>query len=197
MFTFITKVFADGGYQGERVAALLRDSGQLDPRHRQALGRRQGHPRSAQALDRSTNAGVDLRCRRLAGNLENLARTSLALIRLAMIKLITRRDHSTIKLHRTTLKMFTASKRRTSEAHLLLHTLPFILKRTKNGKKICLPRKAWRKGALPFAGCVFSWELYSNETDRTPSPLHGGARREPRKSYRRTPNRGRKCPPGP
>ena len=27
MFPFITKVFADGGYQGERVAALLRDTG--------------------------------------------------------------------------------------------------------------------------------------------------------------------------
>ena len=31
------------------------------------------------------------RCRRLARNLENLARTSLALIRLAMIKLMARR----------------------------------------------------------------------------------------------------------
>jgi transposase len=91
MFPFITKVFADGGYQGERVAALLRDTGTwtLDIVKRSDAGKG-FHVLPKRWIVERTLAWIS-RCRRLARNLENLAKTSLALIRLAMIKLMARR----------------------------------------------------------------------------------------------------------
>ena len=91
MFPSITKVFADGGYQGERVAALLRDTGTwtLDIVKRSDTGKG-FHVLPKRWIVERTLAWIS-RCRRLARNLENLAKTSLALIRLAMIKLMARR----------------------------------------------------------------------------------------------------------
>jgi putative transposase len=85
------KVFADRGYQGERVAALLRDAGTwtLDIVKRSDAGKG-FHVLPKRWIVERTLAWIS-RCRRLARNLENLAKTSLALIRLAMIKLMARR----------------------------------------------------------------------------------------------------------
>jgi len=91
LFPFILAIFADAGYRGPRAAAAARRSG----RWRLRIVRR---PETASGfvvlrkrwIVERTLAWLT-RCRRLARNLEILARTSVALIRLAMIKPMARR----------------------------------------------------------------------------------------------------------
>jgi transposase len=91
MFPFIIKIFADGGYQGERAAGHLGKTGtwslEIVKRSDIAIG---FEVLPKRWIVERTLAWIS-RCRRLARNLENLARTTLALIRLAMIKLMARR----------------------------------------------------------------------------------------------------------
>jgi putative transposase len=91
LFPFILAIFADAGYRGPRAAAAARCSG----RWRLRIVRRPEAARGFVVLPKRWIVERTLawltRCRRLARNLENLARTSVALIRLAMIKLMTRR----------------------------------------------------------------------------------------------------------
>ncbi len=91
LFPFVLAIFADAGYQGPRAAAAARCSG----RWRLHIVRRAEDTSGFVALPKRWIVERTLswltRCRRLARNLENLARTSVALIRLAMIKLMARR----------------------------------------------------------------------------------------------------------
>ena len=91
LFPFILAIFADAGYQGPRAADAARRSG----RWRLHIVKRAEAARGFVVLPKRWIVERTLswltRCRRLARNLENLARTSVALIRLAMIKLMARR----------------------------------------------------------------------------------------------------------
>ena len=91
LFPFILAIFADAGYRGQRAAEAARRSG----RWRLRIVRRAQAARGFVALPKRWIVERTLawltRCRRLARNLENLARTAVALIRLAMIKPTARR----------------------------------------------------------------------------------------------------------
>ena len=91
LFPFVLAIFADAGYRGPRAAAAARHGG----RWRLRIVRRPQTARGFVVLPKRWIVERTLawltRCRRLARNLENLARTSVALIRLAMIKLMARR----------------------------------------------------------------------------------------------------------
>ena len=91
LFPFIRSIFADAGYQGPRAATAARCSG----RWRLRIVRRPKDAHGFVVLPKRWIVERTLawltRCRRLARNLENLARTSVALIRLAMVKLMARR----------------------------------------------------------------------------------------------------------
>jgi transposase len=91
LFPFILAIFADAGYRGPRAATAARCSG----RWRLRIVKRAEAARGFVVLPKRWIVERTLawltRCRRLARNLENLARTSVALIRLAMIKLMARR----------------------------------------------------------------------------------------------------------
>jgi transposase len=91
LFPFILKIFADGGYQGRRVADSVRDTGAWTVE----IVKRSDIAKGFAVLPKRWIVERTLawlsRCRRLARNVENLARTALALIRLAMIKLMARR----------------------------------------------------------------------------------------------------------
>src|SRR3712207_6552491 len=116
LFPFVLAIFADAGYRGPRAAAAARCSGRWRLRIvRRAEGARgfvvlpkrwivertlaertlAERTLAERTLAERTLAERTLawltRCRRLARNLENLARTSVPLIRLAMIKLMARR----------------------------------------------------------------------------------------------------------
>jgi putative transposase len=91
LFPFVLAIFADAGYRGPRAADAARRSG----RWRLRIVRRAEATQGFVVLPKRWIVERTLswltRCRRLARNLENLARTSVALIRLAMIKLMARR----------------------------------------------------------------------------------------------------------
>jgi transposase len=91
LFPFILALFADAGYQGPRAASAARRSGRWRLRIvRRLVGATGFIVLPKRWIVERTLAWLT-RCRRLARNLENLARTSVALIRLAMIKLMARR----------------------------------------------------------------------------------------------------------
>jgi transposase len=90
-FPFVERIFADGAYQGAATAAAVRALGKREleivKRSDQAVGfevlpKRWIVERSLAWLGR---------CRRLAKDLENLTRTALAFLHLAMIRLMLRR----------------------------------------------------------------------------------------------------------
>ena len=90
-FPFIEVIFADAGYQGERVRKTARKTG----RWRVEIVRRPTDATGFVILPKRwiverTLAWIS-RNRRLARDFENLARTATALVRLAMIKIMLRR----------------------------------------------------------------------------------------------------------
>ncbi len=91
LFPFVLAISADAGYRGPRAAGAARRGG----RWRLRIVRRAEAARGFVVLPERWIAertpAWPTRCRRLARNLENLARTSVALIQLAMIKLMARR----------------------------------------------------------------------------------------------------------
>jgi transposase len=91
LFPFILVIFADAGYRGPRAADAARRSG----RWRLRIVKRAKAARGCAVLPKRWIIERTLpwltRCRRLARHLENLARTSVALIRLATIKPMARR----------------------------------------------------------------------------------------------------------
>lgn len=90
-FPFIEVIFADAGYQGERVQQTARKTGCW----RIEIVRRAKHAEGFVVIAKRwiverTLAWIS-RNRRLARDFENLARTAAALVRLAMIKIMLRR----------------------------------------------------------------------------------------------------------
>jgi transposase len=90
-FPFIEVIFADAGYQGERVRQTARKSGcwrvEIVKRAQDA----QGFVVVAKRWIVERTLAWISRNRRLARDFENLARTAAALVRLAMIKIMLRR----------------------------------------------------------------------------------------------------------
>ncbi len=90
-FPFIEVIFADTGYQGERVRQTARKSGcwrvEIVKRAQDA----QGFVVVAKRWIVERTLAWISRNRRLARDFENLARTAAALVRLAMIKIMLRR----------------------------------------------------------------------------------------------------------
>jgi transposase len=91
LFPFIERIFADGGYQGAATAAAVRALGRWEL---EIVTRADGvsgfAPLPKRWIVERTFSWLN-RCRRLAKDVENLARTALAFLRLAMIRLMLRR----------------------------------------------------------------------------------------------------------
>jgi len=91
LFPFIEKIFADGGYQGAATAAAVAQMGAWDLE----IVKRSDTAKGFVVLPKRwiverTLAWIG-RCRRLSKHIENLARSALAFLRLAMIRLMMRR----------------------------------------------------------------------------------------------------------
>jgi transposase len=91
LFPFIERIFADGGYQGAATAAAVRALGRWElevVKHSDGVAGFAPLPK--RWIVERTFSWLN-RCRRLAKDVENLARTALAFLRLAMIRLMLRR----------------------------------------------------------------------------------------------------------
>jgi len=90
MFPFIERIFADAGYQGQRLATAVTQTGswQIEIVKRNELHRFVVLPK--RWIVERTLAWIS-RCRRLAKDFERHARKAVAFIRLAMIRLMLRR----------------------------------------------------------------------------------------------------------
>jgi transposase len=90
LFPFIERIFADGGYRGKRMALIVSRTGTW----------------KLEIVARSNTAGFEVlpkrwivertfawisRCRRLARDFERYAHTTIAFVRLAMIRIMLRR----------------------------------------------------------------------------------------------------------
>lgn len=92
LFPFLSKLFADGGYQGPRFRSAL---AKVLPQLSVEIVKRSDHARGFAVLPRRwvverTFAWLN-RCRRLAKDWENLTRNAVAFIRLASIRLMLRK----------------------------------------------------------------------------------------------------------
>ena len=89
-FPFIERVYADGGYRGERTAARIARTGlwRLEIVMRPNIPRFEVLPK--RWIVERTFAWLG-RCRRLAKDFENLIRSAVAFVRLAMIRIMLRR----------------------------------------------------------------------------------------------------------
>jgi transposase len=92
LYPFLTKVFADGGYQGKKFRSAMK---KVLPDLSVEIVKRSDTAKGFVVLPRRwvverTFAWLN-RCRRLAKDLENLHRSALAYIRLASIRLMLRK----------------------------------------------------------------------------------------------------------
>ena len=91
LFPFIERIFADGGYQGAATAAAVAQIGAWDLE----IVKRSDTAKGFVVLPKRWIVERTLswigRCRRLSKHVENLARSALAFLRLAMIRLMMRR----------------------------------------------------------------------------------------------------------
>lgn len=91
LFPFIQVIFADGGYQGEAAAAKIAEAGTW----RLEIVKRSDQAKGFVVLPKRWRVERTLswltRCRRLVRHYEQYLRTSVAFIRLAMIRLMLRR----------------------------------------------------------------------------------------------------------
>ena len=90
-FPFITKIIADGGYQGPKMAAAvaaISREWEIEIIKRPELGKFVVLPKRWVA--ERTFAWLN-RCRRLAKDFENLTRNALAFLRLASIRIMLRK----------------------------------------------------------------------------------------------------------
>jgi transposase len=91
LFPFIERIFADGGYRGAATAAAVRALGRWEIEIvKRSDGVRGFAPLPKRWIVERTFSWLN-RCRRLARDVENLARTALAFLHLAMIRLMLRR----------------------------------------------------------------------------------------------------------
>ena len=91
LFPVIERIVADGGYQGPATAAAVRALGRWELEIVQRSGGVAGFEVLPKRWIVERTFGWLNRCRRLAKDVENLARTALAFLRRAMIRLMLRR----------------------------------------------------------------------------------------------------------
>ena len=88
---FITKIFADGGYQGEATATAVALIGRWELEIVKRSDTAKGFVVLPKRWIVERTFGWLGRCRRLSKHVENLTNTALAFLRLAMIRLMMRR----------------------------------------------------------------------------------------------------------
>jgi transposase len=91
LFPFIERIFADGGYRGEKMALVVARTGAW----KLEIVKRNDAAQGFEVLPKRwiverTFAWIS-RCRRLARDFERYARTTVAFVRLAMIRIMLRR----------------------------------------------------------------------------------------------------------
>ena len=91
MFVFLERLFADGAYRGTETAAAAKQVGQVVLEIVKRSDAAKGFVVVAKRWIVERTFGWLGRCRRLARDVENLTRTQLAFVQLAMIRLMTRR----------------------------------------------------------------------------------------------------------
>ncbi|MDR3734116.1 MAG: IS5 family transposase [Acidobacteriaceae bacterium] len=91
LFPFIKKIFADGGYQGAATACAVAALGQWELEIVKRSDTAKGFVVLPKRWIVERTFGWIGRCRRLSKHFENLSKNALAFLRLAMIRLMTRR----------------------------------------------------------------------------------------------------------
>jgi transposase len=88
LFVFLKKLFADGGYSGDDTWAAAKRAGKVDLEIVKRSDTAQGFVVLPKRWIVERTFGWLGRCRRLAKDFENLSRTQLAFVQLAMIRLM-------------------------------------------------------------------------------------------------------------
>ena len=91
MFVFLERLFADGAYSGTETAAATKRIGKVVLEIVKRSDAAKGFVVVAKRWIVERTFGWLGRCRRLAKDFENLTRTQIAFVQLAMIRLMTRR----------------------------------------------------------------------------------------------------------
>ena len=91
LFVFVEKIFADGGYQGQATATAVAALGHWELEIVKRSDTAKGFVVLPKRWIVERTFGWLGRCRRLAKHFENLTRTALAFLRLALIRLMMRR----------------------------------------------------------------------------------------------------------
>ena len=91
MFVFLERLFGDGAYSGTETAAAAKRDGKVTLEIVKRSDAAKGFVVVAKRWIVERTFGWLGRCRRLAKDFENLTRTQIAFVQLAMIRLMTRR----------------------------------------------------------------------------------------------------------
>jgi transposase len=91
VFVFLERLFADGAYSGAATAAAAKRTGKVVLEIVKRSDAAKGFVVVAKRWIVERTFGWLGRCRRLVKDFENLTRTQLAFVQLAMIRLMTRR----------------------------------------------------------------------------------------------------------
>jgi transposase len=91
LFVFLERLFADGAYSGAETWAAAKREGKVDVEIVKRSDKAAGFKVLPKRWIVERTFGWLGRCRRLAKDFENLSRTQLAFIQMAMIRLMTRR----------------------------------------------------------------------------------------------------------
>jgi transposase len=91
LFVFVKRLFADGGYSGDATWAAAKRVGTLELEIVKRSDVAKGFTVLPKRWIVERTFGWLGRCRRLAKDFENLSRTQLAFVQLAMIRLMARR----------------------------------------------------------------------------------------------------------
>ena len=91
MFAFLERLIADGAYSGEEMRAAAKRAGKVDLKIVKRSDSAKGFVVLPLRWIVERTLGWFGRCRRIAKDFENLTRTQLAFVKLAMIRLMARR----------------------------------------------------------------------------------------------------------
>lgn len=91
VFVFLQRLFADGGYSGAETRAAAKRAGKVELEIVKRSDAAKGFVLLPKRWIVERTFGWLGRCRRLAKDFENLTRTQLAFVKLAMIRLMARR----------------------------------------------------------------------------------------------------------
>jgi len=91
VFVFLQRLFADGGYSGDETRAAAKRAGKVELEIVKRSDVAKGFVVLPKRWIVERTFGWLGRCRRLAKDFENLSRMQLAFVKLAMIRLMTRR----------------------------------------------------------------------------------------------------------